>query len=191
MCAGFRNLYGSGSPSRPRVYLRLQRTAAVCFRRAGTQPRQFKLPTAIDSFDDSFAVLDSELAQIVVFQPTEYGRLITSAVKSAYAREYDAACEDWLQTLKYTSKSELSYCGVGDAMFNKGDYAQAMRYYSWETAGNTTRRPLSSIASGLWIATLCFLSAAPPSYWPCWSGFTSIEKNAAVRGKRDEGWEKS
>ena len=90
---------------------------------------QFKLPTAIDSFDDSFAVLDSELAQIVVFQPTEYGRLITSAVKSAYAREYDAACEDWLQTLKYTSKSELSYCGVGDAMFNKGDYAQAMRYY--------------------------------------------------------------
>lgn len=90
---------------------------------------QFKIPVAIDSFADCFAVLDSELSQIVLFKPTEYGQLITNAVRCAYNRDYDQACAYWLQTLKYTSKSELSYSGVGDAMFNQGDYSEAMTYY--------------------------------------------------------------
>ena len=95
----------------------------------GTSFGQFKIPAAVDNIGDNFAVLDSELAQIVLFQPTEYGALITDAVRSAYNRDYDTACDYWLQTLKYTSKSELSYSGVGDAMLNQGDYAQAMAYY--------------------------------------------------------------
>ena len=95
----------------------------------GTSFGQFKIPVAVDSFGDNFAVLDSELSQIILFEPTEYGKLITNAVKSAYNRDYDGACDYWMQTLKFTSKSELSYSGVGDAMFNQGDYEQAMVYY--------------------------------------------------------------
>ena len=95
----------------------------------GTSFGQFKIPVAIDDFGDHYAVLDSELAQIVLFQPTEYGALITKAVESAYHRDYDSACDCWMQTLKFTSKSELSYSGVGDAMFNQGDYSKAMAYY--------------------------------------------------------------
>ena len=95
----------------------------------GTSLGQFKMPVAIDDFGERYAVLDSELAQIVLFQPTEYGTLITRAVESAYKQDYDSACTYWLQTLKYTSKSELSYSGVGDARYNQGNYSEAMKYY--------------------------------------------------------------
>ena len=95
----------------------------------GSSLGQFKIPVAIDDFGDRYAVLDSELSQIVLFQPTEYGTLITKAVESAFNQDYDSACEYWLQTLKFTSKSELSYSGVGDARYNQGNYSEAMKYY--------------------------------------------------------------
>lgn len=93
----------------------------------GSSLGQFKIPVAIDDFGDRYAVLDSELSQIVLFQPTEYGTLITKAVESAFNQDYDSACEYWLQTLKFTSKSELSYSGVGDARYNQGNYSEAMK----------------------------------------------------------------
>ena len=113
---------------------RILRFLTVCyflyvFGSLGSSLGQFKIPVAIDDFGDRYAVLDSELSQIVLFQPTEYGTLITKAVESAFNQDYDSACEYWLQTLKFTSKSELSYSGVGDARYNQGNYSEAMKYY--------------------------------------------------------------
>lgn len=95
----------------------------------GTTFGSFGTPSAIDSTADSrFIILDSKYNQMVVFKPTEYGSLILEAETANGNREYEKSRELWLETLKYTSKSELVFSKIGDIYNSEGNYEKAMEY---------------------------------------------------------------
>ena len=87
---------------------------------------QFGVPEAIDTMDRKYYVIDSKYNHIVVFEPTTYGDLITDAVEKFALRDYEGSNEAWLEALKYTSKSDLAFSGIGKAQNNEEDYANAM-----------------------------------------------------------------
>ena len=47
----------------------------------GNRLGQLQGSTALDIVNDQFVVLDFNMAQITVFEPTEYGRLVKEAVE--------------------------------------------------------------------------------------------------------------
>lgn len=95
----------------------------------GTTLGSFGMPSAIDTTaDNRFIVLDSKYNQLVVFEPTQYGALILQAELANSRREYEKSRELWLETLKYTSKSELVFSKIGDIYNSEGNYEKAMEY---------------------------------------------------------------
>jgi len=96
----------------------------------GEQAGTFGLPTAIDSIKgDRFLVVDGKLNQIVVFAPTQYGKLITEATQMQFQRKYVKAGEKWSEVINYTSKFAVAYVGAGKALLRQKDYSQAMTYF--------------------------------------------------------------
>lgn len=90
---------------------------------------QFGTPAAIDSIDDKqFLVLDSTYNQIVCFELTDYGKIITNAVNDYYNRDLVSSAKNWTEALKHTSKSGLAFKGYGEALIRNKNYKEAMYY---------------------------------------------------------------
>ncbi len=92
---------------------------------------QFGVPEAIDTLDRKYFVIDSKYNHIVVFEPTTYGDLITDAVEKYALRDYEGSNAAWLEALKYTSKSDLAFSGIGKALNNEEDYEEAMMHLEY------------------------------------------------------------
>jgi hypothetical protein len=96
----------------------------------GDSMGQFGMCSAITSFGtDEYLVLDAKYNQIVVFKPTNYGRLITSAVELYAKRSYEESEKIWEQVLKYTAKSEIAFSGMGMNLMRNKKYSESMEYY--------------------------------------------------------------
>lgn len=96
----------------------------------GDNEGQFGMPEAIDTLNrDIFLVVDSRYNWISIFKPTNYGAIVTQAVASYYNRDYDKADELWSEALKYTSKSDLAFNGLGKSYLKKSEYGKAMSYF--------------------------------------------------------------
>jgi len=94
----------------------------------GSQEGTFAVPTAIEELGDKLVVLDQSRAQLVVFAPTEYGRLINEAVGLRYDGDEAQAVELWKEVLKLDENFELANDGIGKAYLTAGDNEQAMKY---------------------------------------------------------------
>ena len=94
----------------------------------GSQEGTFSVPTAIEELGDKLVVLDQSRAQLVVFAPTEYGRLINEAVGLRYDGDEAQAVELWKEVLKLDENFELANDGIGKAYLTAGDNEQAMKY---------------------------------------------------------------
>lgn len=87
-------------------------------------------PVAIELLDDqTIAVLDSKGAQVTVYEPTEYGLLLRSAIQYHESRQYDKAVDAWNKVLQQSSNSSLAYTGIGRVFFINGQYKQAVEYF--------------------------------------------------------------
>lgn len=75
------------------------------------------------------AVLDSTTAQITLFKPTEYGKLIRSATMCQQNRQYDEAVEKWNKVLDQASNSRLAYKGIGRIQYVRGQYEEACKSF--------------------------------------------------------------
>lgn len=95
----------------------------------GNNAGQFGMPEAIDTMPDGrILVVDSVYNWIAVFEPTDYGRIITEAVKTFYNRQYEQTDQLWSQALQYTAKSDLAFDGIGRSLMKNGEYEKAMEY---------------------------------------------------------------
>lgn len=94
----------------------------------GTQEGTFKIPVALESYEDHIYVLDSENCTISVFAPTEYGSAINEAVKLRYQGDEAQAVGIWEEVLKMDSNNEMAYSGIGKAYLSAGDNEKAMYY---------------------------------------------------------------
>lgn len=102
----------------------------------GNQNGAFGSPQAISATkDDRYLVVDSKYNQIVVFEPTKYANLILDATRYNFTRNYSLSQEKWQEVLKYTSKSDIAFVGMGKVLFSQHKYAEAMKYFK---LGNST-----------------------------------------------------
>lgn len=95
----------------------------------GYRAGQFVQISSLAYRGDKLYVLDRVTGGITVFAPTDYGRLISSAIANTADREYDAAVEDWKKVLQYNAGFDSAYIGIADSMMKSGDYKNAMEYY--------------------------------------------------------------
>ena len=94
----------------------------------GTQEGTFKIPVALEIYEDKIYVLDSENSTISIFAPTEYGSAINEAVALRYEGDESKAVAIWERVLEMDSNNEMAYSGIGKAYLSAGDNEQAMYY---------------------------------------------------------------
>jgi len=96
----------------------------------GTRSGQFGRVAALEVINnEDYLVVDSQYNQIVLFTPTEYGRIIKEAVSKYNQREYELAGIAWEKAIPFTAKSRLIYNGYGRYLLQQGEYEEAMRYF--------------------------------------------------------------
>ncbi len=94
----------------------------------GSQAGTFSQPVAIEQLGDKILVLDASRAELMVFDPTDYGSLIDEAVGLRYDGDETEAVAVWEEVLKLDENFELANDGIGKAYLTSGDNEQAMKY---------------------------------------------------------------
>jgi tetratricopeptide (TPR) repeat protein len=94
----------------------------------GSQAGTFIQPVAIEAFGSRIAVLDAQRNEVMLFDETEYGRLINEAVALRFDGDEAQAVEKWREVLKLNENLEIANIGIGKAYLTAGDNESAMRY---------------------------------------------------------------
>ena len=81
-------------------------------------------------------ILDKTNDNITVFQRTEYGDILLSAIAAESTQDFDLAINLWTEVLKRNSNFDSAYVGIGQAMYRNKDYANSLSYF--ESAYDTT-----------------------------------------------------
>lgn len=102
----------------------------------GDQLGLFKKPVAIENVGDKIYVLDSALGSVTVFNPTDYEKLLKTAVLSLNSNLPDESLKQWYEVLKYDTNNQYAYYGMGIAYSAKGEYKKAME--SFKSANSNT-----------------------------------------------------
>ncbi|MGD9886367.1 MAG: hypothetical protein AB7T03_00210 [Bacilli bacterium] len=90
------------------------------------QSTLFISPKALCYHQDQIIVIDSLNKNLVVFEYTEFGRLVNEATNLYQLGKYDQAKTVWEQVLVLNTNYYLAYAGIGKAQLRAGDYRQAM-----------------------------------------------------------------
>lgn len=94
----------------------------------GSQAGTMTAPVAIEFAGDRILALDAKQASIIIYQETEYGRLINEAVGLRYDGDESQAVALWEQVLRMDENNELANIGIGKAYLSAGDNEKAMEY---------------------------------------------------------------
>lgn len=89
----------------------------------------FSNPCAIESTGEYILVLDAGKNNITVFEPTLIGAKIHNALSLYNSGNYQESLEPWLEVIEQNPNFQLAYIGIGNALFNEGNYKEAMSYY--------------------------------------------------------------
>ena len=89
----------------------------------------FSNPCAIESTGEYILVLDAGKNNITVFEPTLIGAKIHNALSLYNSGNYQKSLEPWLEVIEQNPNFQLAYIGIGNALFNEGNYKEAMSYY--------------------------------------------------------------
>jgi len=69
-------------------------------------------------------------SKLVVYTPTEYCETIMSALQCENNNDYEGSMNYWKEVLKRNNNFDLAYIGIGKALYNKGEYKEAMEMFS-------------------------------------------------------------
>lgn len=95
----------------------------------GAYKGTFSQPIAIEVNGEDVLVLDSLKNNITIFTPTKTGKTVHQALMLYNNGDYKESMEPWLEVTKKYPNFQLAYIGIGNALFNEGEYAEAMNYY--------------------------------------------------------------
>lgn len=95
----------------------------------GEQVGTFKTPADIDMLGDKMIVLDKGLNQLVMFEPTRYGKVIREAVINNDIGEEEKSVEKWREALRLNNNLEIAYLGIGKAELRQGHNYEAMKHF--------------------------------------------------------------
>ena len=87
--------------------------------------------------DTTMLVLDKDNKSIVVYERTEYGDLLLTAIAAENSLDYDYAIECWEAVLQRNSNFDAAYVGIGNSYFRNGEYETALGYFeiAYDTEG--------------------------------------------------------
>ncbi len=89
----------------------------------------FTQPTAIEVYGENIIVLDNLKNNITLFKITETGETVHRALDLYNDGNFKESMEPWLEVTKEYPNFQLAYIGIGNALFNEGEYKTAMEYY--------------------------------------------------------------
>lgn len=95
----------------------------------GYQLGLFASASAIESNDNHLYVLDSKKNNLTVFTRTVFGEIVTEAANLYNDGLYEESLEPWKNVLKYDGNYRRAYIGIGNALYNKYEYEEAMEYF--------------------------------------------------------------
>lgn len=96
---------------------------------SGDQLGLFTSATAVESYDDRLFVLDSRKGNITIFRRTPFGEIVTNAANLYNDGLYEESLVPWQNVLKYDGNYRRAYIGIGNALYNKYQYKEAMEYF--------------------------------------------------------------
>ena len=79
--------------------------------------------------DTNMLILDKTNNNITVYQRTEYGNILLSAIAAESTQDFDLAISLWTDVLKRNSNFDSAYVGIGRAMYRNKDYANSLTYF--------------------------------------------------------------
>ena len=68
--------------------------------------------------------------QLVIYNPTEYCEKIIAALRNENDHRYSDTITAWQDVLTSNNNFDLAYIGIGKALFNQGEYDEAMKMLS-------------------------------------------------------------
>lgn len=95
----------------------------------GAQQGLVGSPAAISYQNNHLVVLDSEVGKLVIYQRTQYGDLLSNALKLNSQRKYDLAVNAWRDVLKYNNNCEIAYAAMGQNYIMNSNYEAALQSY--------------------------------------------------------------
>jgi len=142
---------------------------------------------------DKLLVLDSSSSSFTVYQLTDYGRLLLTAIEHNNERLYNLAEEDWNEILKKNNNFDAAYIGLAKSFYRQGNWEKAMDYYkiAYNTADYSTafaqwRKEWISKFIGLIPVAAIIICVA---IWLFFRYAAKVNKRAAVSGTKKTLWE--
>jgi hypothetical protein len=93
------------------------------------QEGTFKTPAAIEKYGDRILVLDAGKSNVVVFEPTAFGRNVNQAVKHHYNGDDQKSVEIWREVLRLNANYDNAYIGIGKALLMEKRNKEAIEYF--------------------------------------------------------------
>lgn len=106
-----------------------QGKTVFCFGGNGNMDGYFRLPSAIEHMGHDLLVLDSLDCSVTLFTPTEFGKLIYSAIEDFDEGNYEASGESWKRVMELDGNYDLAYIGIGRSLLRQKQFGEAMDYF--------------------------------------------------------------
>lgn len=99
------------------------------FGQKGTLQTSSQTAVALTYFKEDILVSDKTNNNIIVYEPTDFGKLINKATSLDKDGLYDESKEVWEEILKINSNCLLAYTGIGISEYKQGNYKAAMENF--------------------------------------------------------------
>ena len=133
-------------------------------------------------------VLDKTTKSITVFNRTDYGDILISALAAENDRDFTLAINRWTEVLKRNSNFDAAYVGIGQAMYLNGEYNESLEYFeaaydteNWSKSYQEIRRIWMS---DYFLLLILIIVAVIVAFALCNKYITKINKRAATSGKK-------
>lgn len=137
------------------------------FGNIGNKKDEFSKPTSLSWWGEDIVVVDYDRAEIKVYTPTEYSRLINNAVYAQQSGDYDTSNNCWNKVLEKHSGSDLAYIGIGKNELRQGNYVKAMKLFKkaddtvdYSKAFKKYRQVIGTKATGIAVCAIIIVIAA-------------------------------
>jgi hypothetical protein len=137
---------------------------------------------------DNMLVLDKSNKNFTVYQRTEYGDILLSAIKAENDQEFDLAISLWTEVLKRNSNFDAAYVGIGQAMYRNKDYVNSLNYFetAYDTANwsNSYKEIRKQWMSDYFLVLILIIVALIVGVVAFFRVMGKINKRVAVSGKK-------
>jgi len=95
----------------------------------GTQINELDNPVALVYQGENLLLLDKNSKALMVFQPTDIGAIINSAVKYYVNGDYIESAREWQKVVQKNANYQYAYLGIGKTLMYEGEYVEALDYF--------------------------------------------------------------